>query len=321
MAQPTPSDVHVNAPLTNLSVAYLQDQAEFIADQVFPAVPVMKQSDRYFDYGKGNWFRASAKKRAPSTESAGSGFSIDNTPNYFCDVYAIHKDVDDYTRSNADTPLDMDRDSTEFVSRDLVLTREVLWAAKFFTTSVWTGSTTGSDITVATAWDVAGSTPIADMRAQIISVKKKTGFRANKVVLGQTVWNILQDHPDFLERIKYTQTGIMTTDLLAAVLGVEKVYVGGAVQNTSQEPATDTLDFVFSNDVLICYAPDSPGILKPSAGYTFVWTGLFGMGANGMRILRFRLEWLRSDRIEGEMAFDQKVVSASMGAFLSNVVT
>src|SRR5262245_52989247 len=114
MASPTPSDVHVNAALSSISVAFMQDQSEFIADRVFPAVPVAKQSDRYFTYDKGNWFRAKAQKRAPATESVGSGFTLDNTPNYFADVYAFHKDVDDDTRSNADAAIDVDRDATEF---------------------------------------------------------------------------------------------------------------------------------------------------------------------------------------------------------------
>lgn len=316
MAQPTPSDVHVNLLLSNISVAFLQDQSEFIADKVFPNVPVNQQGNRYVKYDKGAWFRAKAAKRAPSSESAGGGFTVDNTPTYFADVYAFHKDVDDDLRANADAVFDVDRDATEFVTRDLILSREVLWAAKYFITSLWTGSSTGSDVTPTTLWDAAGSTPIQDMRTQLRSIKKKTGFRGNTAVMGDPVWDTLQDHPDFLERIKYTQTAIVTTALLAAVLGIPNVYIGGAVQNTATEGQTDSLSFLFDNDVLLCYAAPRPGILVPSAGYTFSWNARVG---GMMRILRFRMEHLKSDRIEGEMAFDQKVVAAEMGAFLSNV--
>ena len=73
MPQPTPSDVHVNQPLTNISVAFLQDQEEFISDRVFPNIPVPKNSDRYFQFPKGNWFRTEARERGLSQESAGSG--------------------------------------------------------------------------------------------------------------------------------------------------------------------------------------------------------------------------------------------------------
>ena len=48
MAQPTLNDVHVDAILTNISVAYMQDRDNFIADKVFPVIPVDKKSDKFF---------------------------------------------------------------------------------------------------------------------------------------------------------------------------------------------------------------------------------------------------------------------------------
>jgi len=48
MPQPTARDVHVNAPLTNISIAFLQTQDSFVASRVFPSIPVTKQSDRYY---------------------------------------------------------------------------------------------------------------------------------------------------------------------------------------------------------------------------------------------------------------------------------
>jgi hypothetical protein len=131
MPQPTRGDVHVNRPLTNISVAFLQDQSRFIADKVFPSVPVMKKSDLYFTYPKEQWFRTDAQKRAPSTESAGSGYGI-TTASYSCEPYALHKDVDDQIRANADSPINLDAEATEFVTRQLMLKREKDWATAFF---------------------------------------------------------------------------------------------------------------------------------------------------------------------------------------------
>lgn len=321
MPQPTASDVHVNMPLTTISIAWQQDQREFIADRAFPTVSVQKQSDRYYVYDRDNWFRAQAEKRALASESAGSGFTLDNTPTYFADVYAFHKDVDDQVRANQDQVIDIDRDATEFVSRDLMLKKELTWAARYFTTGVWTGSTTGTDVTPATLWDAGGSTPIEDMRAQLLATKRRTGFRGNKVAMGEEVWNVLQDHPDFLERIKYTQTAIITTGLLAAVLGVDEVMIAGSVQNVSIEGAAEDMQFIFGKNVLIVYSAPRAGLLTPTGGYTFAWTGLFGAGALGTRIMRFRMEHLKSDRVEGEMAYDQKVVASEMGAFLAGVIS
>ncbi|MCK4795505.1 MAG: major capsid protein [Desulfobacteraceae bacterium] len=321
MPQPTPSDAHVNAPLTSISIAWMQDENEFIADKVFPQVSVKKQSDRYYKYDRDNWFRAKAQIRAPSTESAGGGYTVDNTPTYYADVYAFHIDVDDQLRANADSVLSPDRDATEFVTRDLSLKKELTWAARYFTTGVWTGSTTGGDVTPGTLWDAAASTPIEDLRAQLLATKRRTGFRANKVTMSDEVWNVLQDHPDFLDRIKYTQTAVVAASLLAAVLAVDEVLIAGSVNNIAIEGAAEDMQFIFGKNVLVSYAAKRPGLMTPTAGYTFAWSGLFGAGAAGARVLRFRMEHLKSDRVEGEMAYDQKVVAPEMGAFLAGVIS
>jgi hypothetical protein len=121
MPQPTSTDVHVNAPLTNISIAYLQDASNFIASQVFPDVPVNKQSDRFYTYDRGNFNRDEAEKRAPGSESAGGGYTIDNTPTYFCDVWAFHKDIPDQVRDNSDAVLDPDREGTEYTTQKLLI--------------------------------------------------------------------------------------------------------------------------------------------------------------------------------------------------------
>jgi len=312
MPQPTASDVHVNQPLTNISVAFLQDQAEFISDKVFPIVPVAKQSDRYFQFTKDQWFRSDAQIRGVSQESAGSGFEIDSTPNYRCDVLAVHKDLDDQIIANQDAPLDLDRAATEFVTRSLMLKKEKDWAAKFFKTSLWTGAT---DATPSTKWNAANSTPIKEVRGRITSIHQKTGYRPNKLILARDVWAAIQDNSDFLDRIAYTATKIVSTGLLASVLEIDEVLIAGAVHNTAAEKATAVMAHVFTAGALLVYAAPRPSLMMPSAGYTFSWTGYLGASPQGLRISRMRADLLRSDRIEGEMAYDQKVVATDMGAF------
>jgi hypothetical protein len=62
-----------------------------------------------------------------------------------------------------------------------------------------------------------------------------------------------------------------------------------------------------------------PGILIPSAGYTFSWTGLFGMGPMGTRVKTFREEAMAKDVVEMEAAYAMKLVSADLGFFFSGV--
>ncbi len=313
---PTRQDVHINEALTNISVAYIQSETAFIADKVFPLVPVKKQSDRYFKYNKEDWMRSQAEVRAPGTESAGGGFSIDNTPTYFCSVIAFHKDIDDQTRQNQSEPIDLDRDATAFVTRQLLLKRELMWQSAFFTTGVWS-----EDYTPTTLWSASGSTPIDDVERKRDQVEKTTGFRPNVLVVSPDVHTVLKNHSTILERIKYTQRGVVTADLLANLFELDRYLVAKAVVDLSAPGATPAPSFLYSKDALLVYAANEPSIMQPSGGYIFTWDGLLGAGAYGNRIKKFRIEQLSSDRVEGEMAFDARVVAADCGVFFNNVIS
>ena len=324
MPQPTVRDVHVDVPLTNISVAYIQEAQNFIADKVFPVVPVQKQSGTYFVYEKGSWLRSVAEERAPGTESAGGGWTVDNTPSYYCRVYAVHKDVDDQTRANATAPIDLDRDATEWVTHQLLLKRELVFANSYLNTGVWSNEYAGVTGTPSAGevvkWsDYTNSTPIQDITNAITAIARGTGYKPNVLVLAPDVFNALKNHPNIVERIKYTQKAVVTEDMIAGLFGVDKVLVPWAVVNTAEEGATDNVEFIISGKALLAYASPSPSLYKPSAGYTFVWIGLVGANA-GVRIKKFRMEHLSADRVEGEMAFDMKVVASDLGALFHSLV-
>ena len=325
MPQPQRSQVHVNRPLTNISIAYIQRAADFIADKVFPNVPVMKQSDKYFTYDKKFWFQTQAKKRGPGTESAGSGYTLNADTVYFADVWAVHKDVDDQTRANADMPLDMDRDATLYVTQQLMLRREKEFVRKYLATGVWTGYSAGGDYTPSPKWSASNSDPMADIDELKSSIKQQTGFLPNCLIVSNDVFFVLRNNPTVLDRIKYTQRGIITEELLAALFGVDKFLVASAVEDLDPEavpePGPNDMEFLFSNKFLLVYANPAPSILQPTAGYIFSWQGMFGAGAQGNRIKTFRMEQLESDRIEGEMAFDMKLVASDLGVLGVGVIS
>jgi len=295
----------------------MQNAQDFIASKVFPSVPVQKQSDLYFRYTRDDWFRSEAKKRAPGTESAGSGFNID-TDSYSADVFALHKNIDDQVRANQDDPLNLDKDAAEWLMQQLLLKKEKEWASAFFATSIWTGSSSGGDITPSTLWDAAGSDPVSDIDLQKDAMRKKTGKKPNKLVVGPAVHSALRSNASILDRIKYTQRGVATEEILAMLFGVDEYLVAEVSENTAVEGATASYSSLYGNDALLVYSESSPGLLKPSAGYTFVWAGLMGSQGSGMRMKSFRMEHLESDRVEGQMAWDQKLVAADLGVFFSN---
>ena len=329
MPQPTLSDVHVNAPLTNISIAFMQDATMFVADQVFPTVSVAKQSDRYYTYDRGMFNRDEAEKRALATESAGGGYTVDSTPTYFCEEYAYHKDVPDQVRKNADTALNPDRESSMFVTQILMIRKEKVFVTNYMTGGIWTNDYDGVSGVPSTnetrQWsDYTNSTPITDVKDAATTIQKSTGFRPNVLVMGQEVWDKLSEHPEIVDRIKYGQTpgspAIVTKQAVAALMEIDRIVVAGAIENTANEGATNAHDFIIGKKALLAYATPTPGLMTPSAGYTFSWSEFFGSQGSGARILKYRMDPIKSDRIEGEMCFDLKLVAADLGFFWDTIV-
>lgn len=316
MAQPTSSSVHVDALLTNISVAYIQKQENFIATKVAPIVPVDKQSDKYAVYTKNDWFRDEAKLRTGSQESVGSGYNI-STTTYFADVYSIHKDIDKHTRLNADPVFNLENDAVEFVTQRLLLRREIDWVSSFFTTSVW-----ATDSTPTNLWsNYATSDPITDIETGKSTILANTGFEPNTMVLGYDTFRYLKNHPDIVDRIKYTSSETITPDMLARIFELDKVYVAKAVKATNAENETGVYAFTHGKHALLTYVAPNPGLLVPSSMYTFAWRGVSGGLGENVAISRFDLpERNGTIRVEGDIAFDHKVIGSDLGYFFSSAV-
>jgi hypothetical protein len=314
MPQPTQSQVHIDAILTNLSVAYMQEQDSFVASKVFPTINVQKQSDKYFTYSQADFYRDQAKVRADGTESAGSGYGL-STASYSSTVYALHKDIGDQVRANSDVPLDPDMDASRFLAHQMLIRQERDWASKFFTTSVW-----GTDSTPSTLWSASGSTPIDDVQAGVNTVLTNTGYLANTLVMSYAVYKTLRNHPDIVDRYKYTSAESITPELIGKVLDVPNVFVMKGVYNSAAEGASASYAQVGDKDALLCYVAPAAGLMTVSAGYNFVWSGVGGGLGTSTAVSRFRMDHLRADRLEIESAWDFKVVASPLGYFFSNAV-
>lgn len=336
-ASPAPGDVHVNRPLTNIAIAYMQDQEGYVADRIFPNIPVTHQSDAYFTFNRGDWNRDDVKERAPGTESAGTTFEIGEDA-YYAKVKALHYDIADQMLANQDSPLNLDRQATLFVMQKQLLHREVSWANAYFSAGKWAyeldGVSTGATAIASrdpTAdannnilhWSDASSTPIEDLRWAMTYMHQRTGFRPNKLTLGRPVFDILVDHPAIVARMDRGQTsGAAKANraILASLLELDEVLVMDAIVNTAKQGSAEANSFIGGKHALLTYSPSAPGLMIPSAGYTFSWTGFLGASDRGVRVKRFYMDHLESTRVEAQQAFAQKQVAADLGFFFDGIV-
>ena len=315
MAELTGRDLHIDILQTNLSIGY--KNPSYVADMMFPIVPVGKQSNLIPQYLQSPWFRDDAHLRAPGTASRRGSYGV-STANYFCHRYSFGHEIPDELRDNQDSPYDVDRDGTMFATDRVQLRRERAFAADFFTTSVW-----GTDSTPAVLWSTYGtSDPLVDITGYLDTIEGSIGIEGNKILLGKEVWTQLRWHPDVLDTIKHTQRGIATTEILAALLGLaaDGILVGRTIFTSDPEgtaEASVTYSRVWGKHALVLYVTPTPSLMAPSAGYTFTWTRV----PNSIQyIRRMRNEEREVDIIEANSYFDQKATVTNAGVFVNGAV-
>jgi len=296
----------------------------FAAGEIFPLCPVEKQSDNYAVYDTGDLLRDEAKERAPSTESAGGNYDIDTSPMYACRNYAFHKDVDDDTADNADQPIDSYKDAMQYCIQKLLIKRERIFIANFVKASVWTtnmtGVASGPSTNQFTRWSASGSTPVADVDEWCNIIEGLTGEWPNVLAIAPDVLSALKTNDDIVGRIKYTQKGIITTDILAELFDLEKVVVLRGVYNTAKKGAATSVSRMTSGQAILTYAAPRPSTENYSGGYIFAWKGRYGSNKVGARVKRYRMEELNGERVEAELSFDARIVAPDMGVYASSVV-
>ena len=315
MAQPTHSSVQVVDPvLTQMLVGYKQDDMRFVADKVFPIVPVQNQSFTYYSFDKKYWFLDEMKSRTPGAPYARSGYGVSSTTGY-ANTWGLEHVIPDEVRANNQVPFDLERAGTEWLAQQSLIRRERQFAADFMTTSVW-----GTDDNNATTdWDdFSAGDPINDVLTARRTISNNTGSDGNTMVLGYIVHQALMNHPDIIDRVKYVQSAILANieGALASAFGVEKYFVGKASYNSANEGQAFSGAAIIDDDCLVCSISGSPGIMSASAGYTFTWDG--GGGAGSM--YSYREDKVDSDILKTKEAWDQKAVAADMGYFFADVV-
>jgi len=330
----TPSQVHIDQPLSNLTLAYVQEQTNFIADRVFPTVGVQRQSDKYYIYDRANMNRTGdVQKLAPRTEVNRIGMAISNE-SYFADVYGLGMDFDEQTLANEDAMLDIRAAGAQTLVNRLLIHREEQFASTFFAASVWGTEYEGVANSPSTGeviqWsDYDDATPIQDVTAARRAMQLKSGgFKPNTMVVGKEVRDILINHPDILARLNggatVTNTALITNAKLAEIFEVENFYVMEAVKNSSVEGVAESNAFIGGKSALLVHAPRNAGLMTPASGLTFAWNNIPGTNNLGVTVESFSDDALKrqqvAEHIQVKMAYDMKVVGADLGVFFKTIV-
>lgn len=302
------SDVVIDPALSNVSVKYSNDT--FIADMVLPVVKVSKQTGKYYIYDKAN-LRRDKSNRAAGSAANEIDFGLSLSGVFTCDDHALKGFVADEIQDQAEAALNPLIDETEVITEKLLIDREVAAAALLTSTANLTQNTTLSGTS---QWsDYSNSDPIGDIRTARTTIHTNTFKKPNTLIMSKPVFDVLVDHPAIIERVKYSQLGVITEELLARVFQVEKVIVGEAGYNTAAEGQTDSLSYIWGKDAIVAYISPVVRLKMLTLGVTFTY------------MTRIVKRWRDEDREGtyvriGQDNYVQKLIAAACGYLLKAVV-
>jgi hypothetical protein len=319
MPQPG-QEIIIAGPLKNVSIAYRNRL--YVADSVFPLIPNVPLEAKMARYLKGAWFRDEAMMRGPGGEAGRGGYPVD-----YLDIilkeFAYAKEVTDEDRQIAAqqnaAPLQPDQDAVEFATDKINLKREVR-VANLVKLGVWSSIAAGGT-DAGGAWAAgAGNTFLADVKAKKALIQKNTGFNPNALLIDNGTYMSLTEEATVLDKIKYTQKGVLTKELLAAILDLDEVIVAGAVISTAVEKKAGT-DFTAAliwevnagkGMGFLFYRPPAPGLKMPSAGYIARGGDTQGFSA-GMRLTTWREASRHQDVYEAAEKLDIVATGLDLG--------
>ncbi len=323
-----------NRYLTNMSMAFFANTGDYVATSIFPICPVDFSTGYYYIFNKGDLARdhVQRKPKFGKVEPAQMGHT-DET--YKCEVDQIIVGIDqigaqNYQRANVPPSIDPRRAKNRFVTDQQLLHLDIMFANNYFKTGVWEHEFEGIDSGTAAGgsqfikFSDANSDPIRFFDARKRQIRLEGRRTPNKLTLGYDTYLALKEHPDLLERVKYTGSTAnpakVNERVLAELFGVDEVKVLYATYNAAEEGQKDDMQFICEPDgALLSYTTPSPRIDEPSAGYIFTWD-MLGNG-NYMATDVFEGEGgTHSEFMEGLLSTDMRKTCDDLACYLKACV-
>ncbi len=310
---PEPQQVHIDAALTNVSLAYRHP--DFIAELIAPQVPVRKQSDRYYVYDiDREGMRSIDDLRSPGTMASEVDYTL-STDSYYCSDHALVSAVTDEERENADPALQPHIDRTEFLTERVLLNQEVATAAALQESADITSRSLDTDST----WSNPDSDPLTDMQEARVQVFNQAQRRANLVILPFQIYEAVRIHPAIIDMIKYSGNGLATPQILAQIFDVDRVVVPRAFVNDAAPGQPPAVSPVWGNNVYVAHVAPRAGLKQLSLAHTFVWSGTPG-SENGTVVERWRDHSRKADMVRVQKYYDVKLVAPAACFRFNNVI-
>lgn len=308
---PEPRDLHVDGPLSNMSVQYRNE--EYIWPLAMPIVRVSKRSDLYYKYDKDQRFRAPDDKIGPTSQPNEVDLKM-TTGNLAVKDHSLADYVSQEEINNADNPLAPLADANDFINDLLDLAQEKRVADIVFAAANYPA---GNKVTLAGAdqWSDVASDPIDDIMVGLDA----SFMRPNTIAFGNDSWIKLRTHAKIIDAIKASTRsqgaagGIASHSEIAALFEVERVIVGRARINTAKEGQAAAYSRIWGKHCSLLHVKSNPGVRSVQFGATFMKnpkeTYRMFDGKRGVK---------GSEYLKVAWSTDENVVASDVGYFIEN---
>lgn len=301
---PLKSQLHVNQLLSNVSVQY--KNAEYIADKVFPIIPVKKDTDLFRVYDRN--FKVPDSKRAPKAAANEFGFQF-STSSYALEQHAL-KDYVGVDEEEQNDQGSLQVDTAESLT-DAIMRRMELSMAALFTSTNWS-----LNVSLSTAQQFSlnsvTSDPVATFDTGTSVIIANSGKTPNFGILPRDGFVAFKNHVSVLDRVKYTSMEV-SQNIIQALIGLSELHVPTAIQDTAAEGIAPTMTPFFADNAFLGWKPASGGGMKtPSCGYLFQ--------SSKPRVRSWFDQERNATAIEVEVKYQPKVVASLTGYLIKDTM-
>jgi hypothetical protein len=257
----------IQPALTAIAIRYRN--AEMIADQVLPRVPVATQEFKYFKHALAEGFTLPDTKVGRRSKPNEVEFTATETPG-MCSDYALDDPIPQADLDQAPANMDPRGRAVEGLADLIALDREKRVADLVFALGTYP-TTNRTTLSGTSQWSHADANPID----AILAANDLLVMRANVLVVGQAVWTKLRQHPKVVQAVYGTaqNAGVVNRQQVAELLELQEILVGPGWLNTAKKGQTPTLARVWGKHAALIHRDgmaDTRGN-RTTFGFTAQW--------------------------------------------------
>ena len=307
---PNVGQVHVNGPLTNFALQF--KNRAFVADEVFPIVPVVKESDLYYTFSREELRDVDTRRAAGAVAKEVDW--VPSTAVYTAEEYAMRHLLPDRVVNNADSPVRPRINTTAKLMKWIMLGIE-----KRVQQVCQNSSNSVATVAVSPKWDGTSPTIERDIDTAKDSVRNNAGVEPNAILLAENVKDVVKRDSTLRDLIRYVinlgpgNRELLTNGELPPVMFNCALIIAGAVEDTSKLGASSSIAKVWGDSVPVFYREMAVSLDAVSWGYQ--------MRVQNPIVKTYRDEERNGEWIEAMVLQAEELVTSSAANLLTDVLS